>query len=886
MSQEVTRFFMKRVFPQTVPGHLRNGRFQHIDGVLDEEPPWLLRKLVNFLSEKVQIEPSMVERLRELSANGPIVYAMKYRSVFDLHFLRMRFAQLGLPVPSFIFDVSSASAGSLSKVFKVWSSRVSGMLHEHKLDRPANEQVVKEILENGGAAVLFLVDEKTSRSRYVHPEQDPIRILLDIQGKIAGSIAIVPLFILYDRRPPRSIRPFWETFLGDPDRPGPLKRLLLALRHWTVPELVMGEPVHLVGEFEEFGAEESWDEAPLELRARLVDAINARIRVNRGPERRSRTEIKEKVLQDARLQRAVGEAAQREGAIEESIRKKAESYVDEIAADVRFQMHHFLYYVLKWMFAKVFDGVDYKESEFSNLKEANAQGSLIFVSNHKSHFDYLLIGFISFINQMTIPHMAAGKNLSFWPVGPVLRHAGAFFIRRSFRGLALYPQVFAAYLKVLVNEKININFYMEGGRSRTGKLLAPRLGMLAFILQTVEEGVVEDLTFVPTFVGYDQVPEEKSYLSELAGKDKQKESFTSFMRAKEVLKKSFGRVYLRFHEPVSFREFCRKLGVEPGGLSTRENRKLIQDFAYYLMSGIASAGVVTPIELTAAGLLCKGTTRVTRRDLLESAEILSQGLHHQGRGFADSLDNVEQAIDSALKRFRARKFLEFEAGSAEIAYTIDRHRRPNLDFYKNALVNYLWSESLIATIVLNSGAHVMQIEELNKQFRILLDICSKELILDPLESSDQIFFRVLDFFAEKGWVNVAEQEVRIADKKPLWVFKGILADILVVYHLALAVSDEIGDGLGQKDYAKRMLKRAQDLHADTRSRVVPSIPSVTLANALARFSEMGVFHYRQSKKFLKGVQDSDRRDELRDYLAHALLLSDLDVLPDKQQLAL
>jgi glycerol-3-phosphate O-acyltransferase len=876
---------MKTVFPETVPEGLRNGHFQHIDGVLDREPPWVLRKLIQILSAKVRIDPAVVQRLRELAGNGPIVYAMKYRSVFDLHFLRMRFAQLGLPTPSFVFDVSSAAAGSPSKLFKVWASRISGMFHEHRLHRPGDRQALKEIFENGGAAVFFLVDEKTSRTRYVHPEQDPIRILLDIQGQIAGSIAIVPLFILYDRRPPRIIRPFWETFLGDPDRPGPLKRVLLALRQWTVPELVVGEPVHLVGQFEEFGAEESWEEAPFELRTRLVDAINARIRVNRGPEKRSRTEIKEWVLQDARLQRAVGEAAQREGAVEENIREKAESYVDEIAADVRFQMHHFLYYVLKWTFAKIFDGIDSNDSEFSALKKTNEKGSLIFVSCHKSHFDYLVVGFLSFINQMTIPHMAAGKNLSFWPVGPVLRHGGGFFIRRSFRGLALYPQVFAAYLKVLVNEKTNINFYIEGGRSRTGKFLAPRLGMLAFLLQAVDEGAVEDLTFVPTFIGYDQVPEEKSYLRELAGKDKQKESFLSFMRAREVLKKSFGRVYLRFHEPVSFKDFCRKLGVEQGGLSTRENRKLIQDFAYYLMSGIVRAGVVTPIELAAAGLLCKGTTKVTHRELLESTEHLSQALHRQSCEFADSLGNVDQAISSALRLFKARKFLEIDSDSLEAAYVIDGQRRPNLDFYRNSLVNYLWSESLVATILLNKGARVAQVTEVAEEFHLLLEICSKELILDPLESRDLTLHGVLSFFAEKAWIELLEDEVRILDKKPLGSLKGVLADILSVYYLALAASDEIGDGVGQKEYAKRMSKKAQDLHVKTRNRVIPSIPSVTLTNALSRFSEMGAFHYRQSKKFLKGVQDRDRRDELRNRLACALLLNGLDASTDKPPLS-
>ncbi len=258
----------------------------------------------------------------------------------------------------------------------------------------------------------------------------------------------------------------------------------------------------------------------------------------------------------------------RKGASEEDIRKKAEAYVDEIAADPHLQMHHFLFYVLKWMFKKVFSGVDLREADFAALKDLGAEKSLILIPCHKSHFDYLLIGFFCFINQMAVPYFAAGKNLSFWPVGSILRNGGAFFLRRTFRGQDVYAQVFAAYLKVLVKEKANIIFYMEGGRSRTGKLLPPKVGLLAFLLETVAEHAVDDLTFVPAFIGYDQIPEETSYLRELAGREKRKETFFEVVRARELLKRSFGKVYVRFDKPVSFREFCGE--KQDGTLARRE----------------------------------------------------------------------------------------------------------------------------------------------------------------------------------------------------------------------------------------------------------------------------------------------------------------------------
>lgn len=863
---------------QVVPLHLRDGRFRHITGVLDEEPPWPLRKLIPLLSANVQVDEQVVQTLQDLAQSGPLVYAMKYRSVYDLQFLRMRFADLGLPLPSFVLGVSAGDIGSFSKRMRIWKSRLDQVIHEHRRPNAVDENVVREILEAGGAGVMFLVDEKTSRSRYLRPDLDPLRILLDLQGRMAASIALVPMVILYDRTPRRAIRPFWESFLGDPDMPGPLKRLLIAIRKWTVPELLVGEPVHLVGEFEEFGSDRSWEGLPFDVRQKLIESINARIRVNRGPERLSRTEIKERVLQDSRLHRIVREKASAEGTSEQKIRDKAESYIQEIAADQRIQALHLLFYILKWLFSKVFDGIDLKESAFANLKKTNAEGSLVFAPCHKSHFDYLLIGYLSFINQMAVPYMAAGKNLSFWPIGPLLRSGGAFFLRRSFKGLGLYTHVFAAYVKALVREKVNINVYIEGGRSRTGKLMPPRVGMLAFLLQAVEEGAVEDLTFVPAFIGYDQIPEERSYLRELAGRDKQAESFLSVIRAREILKRSFGKVYVRFAEPISFRTFCRNaaVGVDPTKMSSKESRKVLHDFAYYLMHGIARVSVVTPIDLAAAGLVSTGKQRVSRELFFKSVGYFSTMLDKGAVEFAESLANPEAALEQALGLFRFRGFVALEPSSAaddEIVYVINEEKRANLEFYKNSLVNCLWSASFLSILLTQDGAGpAASAPEIREGFQLLSQMCSKELIVDPLIGDDEIRDKTLGWLRDEGWIRLEDDDrISVVNQGPLDSLRGILSDVIEIYYLALVASETVEEGgVGLKEFMKRMLKIARDRHGSDESRPLPSLSSVTVDNALARFFEMGILEYRPSRKYLTAVADSAQREKLEHFLDRVL----------------
>ncbi len=860
---------------KTVPDYLSDGRFRHVLGVLDREPPWILRKLTPVLSSRVVIDDYVRDRLRSLASSGPLVYAMKFRSIYDLHYLRIRFAQIGLPVPCFAFGVSPAESGSLFKWIQVWGNRVANVFHDLSHGETIDEKVLKEVLERGGAGVLFLVDEKTSRARYIHPDVDPIRKLLDLQGRLAASISVVPMTILYDRRQPRTIRPFWESFLGDPDRPGPLKRILIALRKWTVPELLIGEPVYLVGQFEEFGSEKSWEELPFEVRKELIESINARIRVNRGPERLSRTEIKERVLQDRRLKRAVDRTITRDPGSESKVRKQAESFVDEIAGDQRIQVHHFLYYLLRWLFSTIFDGIDLRESQFAALKSKNQEGSLIYVSCHKSHLDYLLVGYLSFINQMAIPYMAAGKNLSFWPVGPLLRNAGAFFIRRTFKGLGLYPHVFAAYLKVLVKEKININFYIEGGRSRTGKLLPPRVGMLAFLLQTVKEGSVKDLTFVPTFVGYDQVPEERSYLSELAGKDKQAESMFQVIRSREILKKRFGKAYVRFHEPVSYLDFCDRFQVATGAndaSSVEDNRKLLNGFAYYIMHAVVKAGVVTPVELVSAGLACANRRKVTHAFLLEAMSYLISGLKDKGIEYVESLARVDLAAENTLTLFRSRGFIQQtteDADAGKTAYLISDQKRANLDFYRNSLINYLWSEFLLAGLLLNGKTAGRETpSRLREDFQFVKDLISKEFISSPLVDDDELLESSLRFFRKMEWLNDSSSEHRyLGNEQAIGCFRGVISDLLGIYYLVLTTAEEVGGAaISQKEFMKRMAEITSDHFPESGERPAPTLGLVPITNALTRFTEMGILDYKPGRKQLTHVIDPDRKDEMKRFL--------------------
>jgi len=192
---------------------------------------------------------------------------------------------LDLPVPNFIFDASAKTAVSFSKIFRVWKTKLSTLLKKRR-DRHDDENVPENKFWTPGTERLyFWWMRRPHAADILRPESDPIQIILDLQPRLAKSIAIVPMMILYDRAPRSAIRPFWETLLGNPDQPGLIKRIFVAIRHWTIPELLVGEPVYAIAQFEEFGATKSEETLPFDVRQQLIDSINSRIRVNRGPEK-------------------------------------------------------------------------------------------------------------------------------------------------------------------------------------------------------------------------------------------------------------------------------------------------------------------------------------------------------------------------------------------------------------------------------------------------------------------------------------------------------------------------------------------------------------------------------------------------------------------------
>jgi len=325
-------------------------------------------------------------------------------------------------------------------------------------------------------------------------------------------------------------------------------------------------------------------------------------------------------------------AIKRESAIKKmshaKARKKAQEYANEIAADYSYFAIRFLDKILGWLWNRIYNGIEVFHSE--RLRGIAKDAEIIYVPCHRSHMDYLLLGYTLYHQGLATPYIAAGINLNFWPVGKILRHGGVFFIRRSFRANKLYSAFFNEYLHVLFNRGVSVKFFPEGGRSRTGRLLTPKTGMIAMAVQSYLEGMKRPIVFVPVYLGYEKIMEGNSYQDEMQGASKKSESVGQLLGVRKALKRSYGRAFVNFGEPIPLNDYLNthqpnwKQFNQPSQDNPEKDAKpawlnpLVRNLSFKIMQNINDSVAVNCVNLVSTVLLA------TERHAIDKTQLIKQ----------------------------------------------------------------------------------------------------------------------------------------------------------------------------------------------------------------------------------------------------------------------
>lgn len=406
------------------------------------------------------------------------------------------------------------------------------------------------------------------------------------------------------------------------------------------------------------------------------------------------------------------ERAQRRSAIERGLQELAEKLTNDMIC--KFESKTFIrgaYYLVTQLLTRAYhQGIHVSSEEVLRLRkvaeEAEAKKqSIIFLPSHRSHVDYVSMQLICYRLGLALPVVVAGDNLNFPLVGSFLQHAGAMWIRRSFGNDSLYTTLVQAYIDTLLQNGYNFECFIEGGRSRTGKLLSPKFGILSFIMDSVLSGRVDDAIICPVSNQYDKVIETEGYVTELLGAPKKKENLADFLSGgSSVLSLRLGRVDVRFHEPWSLRRYIdeqlMKMTKVPRDLTAKTpeaaaiRQKLLRTMGYKVLSDINNVSVVMPTALIGTVLLTLRGRGVGKAELMRRIEWLTERVRAKGGrvahfGNAPLSDVVERGLDVLGK-----DLVGVIQGLAEPTYyAVDRFQ---LSFYRNMTIHLFISEALVS----------------------------------------------------------------------------------------------------------------------------------------------------------------------------------------------
>ncbi|MGP4733216.1 MULTISPECIES: glycerol-3-phosphate 1-O-acyltransferase PlsB [unclassified Psychrobacter] len=328
-----------------------------------------------------------------------------------------------------------------------------------------------------------------------------------------------------------------------------------------------------------------------------------------GPDLSDRRNLVDKLVYSPAIKHAIEMEAAEKGTSVREARSQARGYANEMVNDYSHSIIRGFYKFLTWLWTQLYDGVEVHH--FERVRELATDYELIYVPCHRSHVDYLLLSYVIYKRGLSIPYVAAGDNLDVPVLGPLLRGAVAFYIRRSFRGNALYTAVLREYMHTLITRNTPIEYFIEGGRSRSGRLLPPKMGMLAMTVHSQLRQTNKPVVFIPTYIGYERIMEGGTYVGELKGKPKESESLIGLLKVGRKIERIFGNVHLSFGTPLHLSDFMTKFDVPANSLPSdrtdspldEKTSAMVDNIGVKVMQHINKAAVVTPVSLLSLVLL-------------------------------------------------------------------------------------------------------------------------------------------------------------------------------------------------------------------------------------------------------------------------------------------
>lgn len=690
--------------------------------------PWWFRLSGQLLEPWVRIRREPAEPAGLLKAGVPVCYVIERDGFSDALILERACREAGLPSPM------QPLAGTRRRRSVFALARRDGRLLGRSRHRSPNEPL-----------------GQLTRSLEADPERD---------------IQIVPVSIYVGRAPSRESGWFSVLFSENWVVVGRFRRLLAVLLNGRDTVVHFSAPVSLRAVLDEGG-----DVRPERFARKIARVLRTHFRRIRaaviGPDLSHRRTVVDAVLNAEPVRAAIAATAAKEKIGHAKAWRRAHKLILEIAADYSHPVVRSASLLLSNFWNKLYDGITMHH--FDKARAAAPGHEVVYVPSHRSHADYLLMSYQLHMSGVVVPHIAAGVNLNLPVIGPILRRGGAFFLRRTFKGNALYSVIFNEYVAQLIDRGVPMEYFIEGGRSRTGRLLAPRAGMLVMTVRAFLRAPRRPVLFQPVYIGYEKLMEGKSYIGELSGKPKEKESLLGLLKGLKVLRQRYGHVALNFGEPIELNplldeattDWRAAVGDDPDARPEWLG-EVVDRLAEKIQVNINRAADVNPINLLALALLATPKHAMAENDLLAQLELMKallEELPYSDRVTLTSLDPA--AIVAYGEQMGWIRRVAHPLGDVLVA---DDEPAVLLSYFRNNVLHLVATAAWVACCFLNNRR--MTRASILRLGKIIYPFIQGELFLPWDEEGFAAQLQAtIDFFVRRGLLE-ATSEGRVLERGP------------------------------------------------------------------------------------------------------------------------
>ena len=643
-----------------------------------------------------------------INPDVPVLYVLEVGGLADRAALAIAASKLSLPAPS-----NELSYGNLreSSSVDVLQRRRGGLFGRHRR----------------------VVSRRLARLVEAGLEDD------------SGELQIVPVSVYWGRAPDKESSIFGLLFSENWRIAGRTRKLITTLIHGRHTLLSISEPLSFVT-LKSSG--QSSDILTRKLSRILRVHFRQRRIVSLGPDQSHRRMLMDHVLADSAVRKAIQAEAGSKGS--QRAHQRAAKYASEISADVSYPTIRILHKLLKRLWTELYDGVELDGIE--RLRAVADGHEIVYVPCHRSHVDYLLLSYILYVQGFSLPHIAAGINLNLPVVGGLLRRGGAFFLRRSFAGKPLYSAVFNAYLKQLLQRGHSLEYFVEGGRSRTGRLLPPKGGMLAMTVHAYLTQPQTPVVFVPVYFGYERLLEGRAFTSELAGGKKQRESIFALIKSLKTLREDYGRVHVSFGDPIELEPLLQRHEPDWRTMPAGDERPVwikpvIDELGNTIMRRINETASVTPISLLATTLLATPRGCISCDELIQQITIYQRLLKGT---YAQTLVSIPEVNASDLIAHGTRLgFVQTSKDEVGPMVELRPGQAAPLTYFRNNILHLLTLPALVAATFVNRRERSNQ--EIQHLVSLTFPVVQGELFL-PTELSQQALEQTLEGLCAAGLI--------------------------------------------------------------------------------------------------------------------------------------